>query len=90
MAASNKWKEVLRESGSIYSFDQGANEWIDRGVYGSIILLQNIQFSLDASMKWQKDKQELSWRLVSTQLQLVDEQTFVFKASVCDIYASSY
>eukprot|EP01084_Bolivina_argentea_P228554 385994_1 len=79
--ASNMWKQVLSEFASIYSLDQVANEWIYRGASGSIILLQNAQFPMNACMKWQKNEQEINWRLVSTQLQLIDEQTFMLKAS---------
>ena len=77
---SNSWTQVFRGRASIYALDEDTKQWADRGASGTIIMFQNNSKLDDVRIKWERNNQELWWRLTSSKLKPKGERALVLKA----------
>eukprot|EP01084_Bolivina_argentea_P077903 141363_1 len=79
---SSSWKQLFRNRCSVYALDRNNTCWIDRGVFGTIVLFQDSQNYEDARLKWEKKdtNQKIWWKLFGSTLKPKGQRALVLKA----------
>jgi len=74
------WSELFGGKSSIYALDENSKEWVDRGISGHLVMVQNNQYRQDVRIKWSKNSKEVWWRLMNGKLKPKGERAWVLKA----------